>query len=60
MNSTLLIRQATDAEINILLKIWIDKVLYLKNKNIIMWNTDQFSLPNLKRKYIDPVFYAAF
>jgi hypothetical protein len=60
MNCSLFIRQAVSREIDLLLKIWIEKVIYLKTINTPLWDTHQFSLASLKAMYLNSVFYAAF
>jgi GNAT superfamily N-acetyltransferase len=57
MSSEINIRKANDKEIKELLSIWINKAEELNNKNIGMWDTSQFTIDNLNKKYDNPEFY---
>jgi GNAT superfamily N-acetyltransferase len=50
------IRKATDAEIDILLGIWLDKEKSLEKKGIAVWDIRQFTKENLGRKYSAPEY----
>ena len=53
----LTVKIANEIEINELLGIYIEKVIWLRAHNKSMWDEGQFTLENLKNKYDNPVFY---
>ncbi len=53
----LTVRSANQAEINVLLNIYIEKVRWLRLTNKTLWDESQFTLEELHRKYEKPFFY---
>jgi len=54
------IHKACDAEINILLGIWIRRSKKLAAKHMKMWNPDQFTTEELRKVYITPDYYIGY
>jgi GNAT superfamily N-acetyltransferase len=57
MESNVIIRKANDTDIPTLLSIYLDKVKWLNDKNIPMWDPNQFTIENLKGKYVNPEYF---
>jgi GNAT superfamily N-acetyltransferase len=51
------IRKAAEAEKPALLDIWIDKSVSMERKGIRVWSPGQFTLENLREKYVSPEYY---
>jgi GNAT superfamily N-acetyltransferase len=51
------IHRADDKEIQILLSMWIRRASTLIDSNRGMWDIEQFTVENLKRKYGNPDYY---
>jgi hypothetical protein len=54
------IKKANVEEINVLLAIYIEKVIWLRETNKPLWDESQFTLDSLKIKYENPVFYVGY
>jgi hypothetical protein len=57
---TIIIRKADNNEVEILLKLWIEKARSLHEQGKGLWNVDQFTDENLKNNYDDPVYYICY
>ncbi len=51
------IRKASPREIEKLLEIYVEKVVWLREANIPLWDESQFTIENLTAKYVDPEFF---
>jgi GNAT superfamily N-acetyltransferase len=57
MNNNVIIRKATEEEIDRLLEIWLEKAHWLIDTGKPMWDPTQFSRERLKDKYHKPEYY---
>ena len=57
MNNDVVIKKASEIEIDALLKIWFEKANWLIKNNTSMWDPNQFSRERLKEKYHNPEYY---
>jgi GNAT superfamily N-acetyltransferase len=57
MNSDVVIRKASEEEIDRLLEIWLEKANWLIENNMPMWDPRQFSREKLIEKYHRPEYY---
>jgi GNAT superfamily N-acetyltransferase len=59
MENKIEIMIANDREIDLLMEIYLDKVKWLREHNISMWDESQFTRESLKDKYVNPEYYVA-
>lgn len=57
MLGDIIIRKASESEIDRLLEIWIEKEKSLESRGIAVWDPKQFTKANLKEKYQCPEYY---
>jgi GNAT superfamily N-acetyltransferase len=60
LNRDISIHEANDSEIEILLSMWIKRATSLINMNKGMWDLEQFTVKELKRKYEEPYYYIGY
>lgn len=57
MNADVVVRKASEEEIDGLMKIWLEKATWLIANNMPMWDPTQFSRETLKAKYRNPEYF---
>ena len=57
MESGIAIRKAMEEEKSILLTVWLEKVQWLSEQNMPMWDPSQFTIERLKEKYGEPEYF---
>lgn len=57
MNADIVVRKASEEEIDGLMNIWLEKAMWLIANNMPMWDPSQFNRETLKAKYRNPEYF---